>query len=78
MNLRNTLFCTNIPLWVGISWKAYGLRQVNRQRLEEICMLPCHNCYVCGTWRSKEVGGINLSYGGKRKRHNKRNFYGTP
>ena len=19
-------------------------------------MLPCHNCYICGTWGSKEVG----------------------
>ena len=19
-------------------------------------MLPCHSCYICGTWRSKEVG----------------------
>ena len=30
-------------------------------------MLPCHGCYVCGTWRSKEVGGWKLSYGGKGK-----------
>ena len=28
-------------------------------------MLPCHNCYICGTWRSKEVGGLKLSYGGQ-------------
>ena len=28
-------------------------------------MWPFHSCYVCGTWRSKEVGGLKLSYGGK-------------
>ena len=37
-------------------------------------MLPFHNCYICGTWRSKEVGGLMLSYGGKGKSHKKRNF----
>ena len=21
-------------------------------------MLPCHSCYIYGTWRSKEVGGF--------------------
>ena len=30
-------------------------------------MLPSHNCYIYGTWRSKEVGGLNSSYGGKLK-----------
>ena len=30
-------------------------------------MLPCHSCYIYGTWRSKEVGGLNSSYGGKLK-----------
>ena len=43
MNLRNTLFCTKMPLWVGISWNAYSLRQVNRQRLEE-------TMYVALSW----------------------------
>ena len=32
-------------------------------------MLPCHSCFICGTWRSKEVGGLKLSYGGKGKSH---------
>ena len=30
-------------------------------------MLPCHSCYICGTWRSKEVGSLKLSYGGEGK-----------
>ena len=30
-------------------------------------MLPCHSFYICGTWRSKEVGGLKLSYGGNEK-----------
>ena len=32
-------------------------------------MLRCHSCYICGTWRSKEIGGLKLSYGGKGKSH---------
>ena len=32
-------------------------------------MLPCHSYYICGTWRSKEVGCLKLSYGGKGKNH---------
>ena len=32
-------------------------------------MLPFHSCYICGTWRSKQVGGLKLSYGGKEKSH---------
>ena len=27
-------------------------------------MLPCHSCYIYGTWRSKEVGSLKSSYGG--------------
>ena len=34
-------------------------------------MLPSHSWYICGTWRSKEVGGLSLSYGGKEKSCNK-------
>ena len=30
-------------------------------------MLPCHSCYIYGTWRSKEVGSLKSSYGGKLK-----------
>ena len=30
-------------------------------------MLPCISCYVYGTWRSKEVGGLNSSYEGRLK-----------
>ena len=30
-------------------------------------MLPCHSYYVYGTWRNKEVGGLNSLYGGKLK-----------
>ena len=28
-------------------------------------MLRCHSCYICGTWRRKEAGGLKLSYGGE-------------
>ena len=30
-------------------------------------MVPCHSCYIYGTWRSKEVGRgevLKSSYGG--------------
>ena len=30
-------------------------------------MLPCHSCYIYGTWRSKEVGGLKSPYGEKLK-----------
>ena len=32
-------------------------------------MMPFRSCYICGTWRSKEVGRLMLSYGGKGKSH---------
>ena len=32
-------------------------------------MLSFHNCYICGTWRSKEVERLKLSYGEKGKSH---------
>ena len=32
-------------------------------------MLPSHSCYICVTWRRKEVGGLKLSYLGKGKSH---------
>ena len=32
-------------------------------------MLRCHSCYICGTWRSKEIGDLKLSYGDKGKSH---------
>ena len=32
-------------------------------------MLPCHNCYIYGIWRSKEVKGLKSSYRGKGKSH---------
>ena len=32
-------------------------------------MLPFHCRYICGIWRSKEVEGLKLSYGGKGKSH---------
>ena len=32
-------------------------------------MLPCHSCYICGSWKSKKVGGLKLSYRGKGKSH---------
>ena len=57
MNLRNTL-CTNMPLG-----------QVNRQWLDETMHVACHSCYICDTWRSKDVGGLKLWYGGKGKSH---------
>ena len=31
-------------------------------------MLSCHSCYICGTWRSKEVGCLKLSYGGNEEK----------
>ena len=37
-------------------------------------MLPCHSCYVGGTWRSKELRGLKLSYGGKGKSHKQEEF----
>ena len=39
-------------------------------------MLPCHSCYICGTWRRKEIDGLKPSYGRKKKSHKKGNFYG--
>ena len=69
MNLRNTL-CTKFAsagrnfmgsLWPGGKWIGKGKRK--------LCMLHCHSCYYCGTWGSKEVGGLKLSYGVKRKNH---------
>ena len=30
-------------------------------------MLPCHSCYIYGTRRSKELGGLNSLYSGKLK-----------
>ena len=42
-------------------------------------MLPCSSCYICGSWRSKAVGGLRLSREGEKPqtrgtfmgRHNK-------
>ena len=34
-------------------------------------MLPCHSCYICETWRSKEEKGLKSSYGGKKKSRKK-------
>ena len=28
-------------------------------------MLLCHSCYIYGTWKSKDGGGLKSSYGGK-------------
>ena len=33
--------------------------------MRKLCTLPCHSCFIYGTWRSKEVGGLKPSYGGK-------------
>ena len=38
-------------------------------------MLLSHSCYICGTWRSKEVGALKPSYREKGARQ-RRNFYG--
>ena len=40
MNLRNTL-CTNMPLWVGISWKVSGLgaSEQTKVRGDYVCCL---------------------------------------
>ena len=32
-------------------------------------MFLCQSCYICGTWRSKEVGSLKLSCGGKERSH---------
>ena len=32
-------------------------------------MFFCQSCYICGTWRSKKVGGLKLSCGGKERSH---------
>ena len=28
-------------------------------------MLPCHSCYIYGTWKNRNVEGLKSSYGGK-------------
>ena len=41
-------------------------------------MLHCHSCYICGTWRRKEVarGFVKLSYeGGKGKSHEQEELF---
>ena len=38
-------------------------------------MLRCHSCYICGTWRSKEIGDLKLSYGDKGKSHQQRGTF---
>ena len=41
-------------------------------------MLPCYSCYICETWRSKEVRVLKSSYGGGKKKVTKKgNFYGA-
>ena len=63
---------------LGFHGKPVAWVQVNRQRLEEtVCKLPFHSCYICGTWRSKEVGGLMLSYGGKGKATKRGTFMGS-
>ena len=39
-------------------------------------MLPFHSCYICGTWRSKEVGRLKLSFGGKGESHTQEDLLG--
>ena len=39
-------------------------------------MLPCYNCYICRTWKIKEVGGLKLSYRGKEKATTRGTFMG--
>ena len=34
---------------------------------KKLCLVPCHSCYIYGTWRSEEVGRgevLKSSYGG--------------
>ena len=31
-------------------------------------MLGCHSCYIYGTCRSKELGGLKSLYGGKGRK----------
>ena len=35
-----------------ILWRVFSCRAVGRKKL---CMVPYHSCYICGTWRSKQV-----------------------
>ena len=30
-------------------------------------MLPCHIYYIYGTWRSKELGDLKSSFGGRER-----------
>ena len=39
-------------------------------------MLPCHIYYINGTWRSKEVGDLKSSLGGRGSSHKGEIFMG--
>ena len=49
-------------LWPRGKW----CKQTN-VRGDCVCCLVIVVIFICGTWRSKEVGGLKLSYGGKGK-----------
>ena len=52
-NLEGVHWCVDWGLtwWVSLAWG-----QVNRLRVGgNFCMLPCHSCYIYGSWGSQEV-----------------------
>ena len=67
VNTRNT-FCTmllGVGIWFHVKPELAWM-QVNRLGVEgNYVMLPCHSCYIYWTWRSKNVGSLKSSYGGK-------------
>ena len=67
LNLKNTL--SDMPLGWRFHAKPMAWGQVNKLGIEKLCVLPCHSCYICGTWKSKEVRGLKSQYGGKGKSH---------
>ena len=66
INLRITL-CTNMPLWVGISWKACGLgaSEWKQVRPNYACCLAMVVIF-CGTWRSRGVGSVIIQREGEK------------
>ena len=43
-------------VWPGGKWIAWQRGVLEGLGMKELCMMPCHSCYVYSIWRSKEVG----------------------
>ena len=41
-------------------------------------MLPCHSCYIYGTWRTNNIEGLKLSYGRKGKKSQRGSIFVGP